>query len=93
MIFKLLLVFVPAYALKHTAWERHVYAVGDDPEAVELSGVNVKKTLMSVSLLSGIICAFASWAMVGQLAPICNALGSCCRRPPATCQPLLRHPS
>jgi fructose transport system permease protein len=32
----------------HTAWGRHVYAVGDDPEAAQLSGVNVTKTLISV---------------------------------------------
>jgi fructose transport system permease protein len=34
--------------LKQTAWGRHVYAVGDDPEAAELSGVQVKRTLISV---------------------------------------------
>ncbi len=39
-VFMLLLIFVLAYVLKHTAWGRHVYAVGDDPEAAELSGVN-----------------------------------------------------
>ena len=27
-------------SLNHTAWGRHVYAVGDDPEAAELSGIN-----------------------------------------------------
>ena len=30
---------VMAYVLKHTAWGRHVYAIGDDPEAASLSGV------------------------------------------------------
>ncbi len=33
-----LLVLVLAYVLRHTAWGRHVYAVGDDPEAAELAG-------------------------------------------------------
>jgi fructose transport system permease protein len=47
------LVLVLAYALRHTAWGRHVYAVGDDPEAAELSGVNVKRTLISVYMLAG----------------------------------------
>ncbi|MGB1208025.1 MAG: ABC transporter permease, partial [Paracoccaceae bacterium] len=37
VIFMLVLIFVLAYALKHTAWGRHVYAVGDGPEAAELS--------------------------------------------------------
>jgi ABC-type glucose/galactose transport system permease subunit len=35
--------------------------VGDDPEAAQLSGVQVKKTLIQVYMLSGLICAFAGW--------------------------------
>jgi len=75
VIFMLVLIFVLAYALKHTAWGRHVYAVGDDPEAAELSGVNVKKTLISVYLMSGTICAFAGWAMVGRIGSISPTVG------------------
>ena len=75
VIFMLGLIFVLAYALKNTEWGRHVYAVGDDPEAAELSGVNVKKTLISVYLLSGIICAFAGWAMVGRIGSISPTVG------------------
>lgn len=75
VIFMLVLIFTLTYALKHTAWGRHVYAVGDDPEAAELSGVNVKKTLMSVYLLSGLICAFAGWAMVGRIGSISPTVG------------------
>jgi fructose transport system permease protein len=75
VIFMLVLIFVLAYALKHTAWGRHVYAVGDDPEAAELSGVNVKGTLVSVYVLSGIICAFAGWAMIGRIGSISPTSG------------------
>ncbi len=75
VIFMLLLIFTLAYALKHTAWGRHVYAVGDDPEAAELSGVNTKRTLMSVYLLSGLICAIAGWAMVGRIGSISPTVG------------------
>jgi fructose transport system permease protein len=53
VIFMLLLAVVLAYALRHTAWGRHVYAVGDDPEAAELAGVNVRATLISVYVLAG----------------------------------------
>ncbi|MFK7877399.1 MAG: ABC transporter permease [Paracoccaceae bacterium] len=75
VIFMLILIFVLAYALKHTAWGRHVYAVGDDPEAAELSGVNVKSTLVSVYVLSGLICAFAGWAMIGRIGSISPTSG------------------
>lgn len=54
------------YVLNHTAWGRHVYAVGDDPEAAELSGVKVKRTLLSVYALAGLICAFAGWVLIGR---------------------------
>ncbi|WP_179380779.1 ABC transporter permease [Jannaschia marina] len=64
------LVAVLAYALRATAWGRHVYAVGDDPEAAELAGVNVRRTLMSVYILAGVICALAGWIMIGRFGSV-----------------------
>lgn len=75
VIFMLLLVFVLAYVLRHTAWGRHVYAVGDDPEAAELSGVNVKRTLIQVYALAGLICAFAGWALIGRIGSVSPTSG------------------
>ena len=75
VIFMLVLIFVLAYALRHTAWGRHVYAVGDDPEAAELSGVSVHRTLMSVYMLSGLICAFAGWALIGRIGSVSPTSG------------------
>ena len=69
----IVLAIILAYALKSTAWGRHVYAVGDDPEAAELAGVNVKRTLMSVYMLSGLICALAAWVMIGRLGSVSPA--------------------
>lgn len=75
VIFLVLLVLVLAYILKHTAWGRHVYAVGDDPEAAELSGVNVKRTLISVYAVAGLICAFAGWALIGRIGSVSPTSG------------------
>jgi fructose transport system permease protein len=55
------------YVLNYTAWGRHVYAIGDDPEAAELSGVQVKKTLTSVYVVAGLICGLAGWALIGRI--------------------------
>jgi fructose transport system permease protein len=66
VLLMLILVLVLAYALRSTAWGRHVYAVGDDPEAAELAGVNVHNTLMSVYMLVGFICGLAGWVMIGR---------------------------
>ena len=75
VIFLLVLVFLLAYVLKHTAWGRHVYAVGDDPDAAELSGVNVKGTIISVYALAGLICAFAGWALIGRIGSVSPTSG------------------
>ncbi len=70
VVFMIALVFLLAYVLKHTAWGRHVYAVGDDPEAAELAGVDVKKTIISVYALVGLICALAGWVMIGRFGSV-----------------------
>lgn len=66
----ILLAFVLAYMLRSTAWGRHVYAVGDDPDSAELAGVNVKRTLMSVYMLAGFIAAIAGWSLIGRFASV-----------------------
>lgn len=75
VIFLVLLVLVLTYVLRETAWGRHVYAVGDDPEAAELSGVNVKRILISVYALSGLICAAAGWALIGRIGSVSPTSG------------------
>jgi len=70
VILMLLLVAVLAYSLRQTSWGRHVYAVGDDPEAAQLAGVNVHRTLMSVYMLVGFICALAGWVMIGRFGSV-----------------------
>jgi fructose transport system permease protein len=70
-----LLVFLLWYVLNHTAWGRHVYAVGDDPDAAELSGVRVRRMLVSVYTVSGIICALAGWVLIGRLGSVSPTSG------------------
>jgi fructose transport system permease protein len=57
-----------AYILKHTAWGRHVYAVGDDQEAARLAGVRTDRVLLSVYVVAGLICAVAGWMLIGRIA-------------------------
>ncbi|GAB3753325.1 ABC transporter permease [Zhihengliuella somnathii] len=52
--------------LHGTAWGRHVYAVGDDPEAARLAGISVSRVLMSVYLVAGAILAVAAWVQIGR---------------------------
>lgn len=57
-----------AYVLKHTAWGRHVYAVGDDAEAARLAGVRTNRVMLSVYIVAGLICAVAAWMLIGRIA-------------------------
>ena len=76
VIFMILLILLMAYVLRQTAWGRHVYAVGDDPEAAEMAGVNVKRTLISVYVTAGAICGFAGWAMIGRNGAVAPTAGA-----------------
>ena len=69
------IVLVLAYVLRHTAWGRHVYAVGDDAEAAKLAGVNTRAVLISVYMLSGLICAFAGWVLIGRIGSVSPTSG------------------
>lgn len=66
----LVLVAIMAYVLSSTAWGRHVYAVGDDPEAAELAGVNKDRVLIQVYTLAGILCGVAAWVAIGRFGAI-----------------------
>ncbi|MEY4696506.1 MAG: hypothetical protein RIT14_934 [Pseudomonadota bacterium] len=64
------LVAIMAYVLRHTAWGRHVYAVGDDPEAAALAGVQTDRVLIQVYALAGLFCAIAGWVMIGRFGSV-----------------------
>ncbi|PRY19614.1 mannose ABC transporter membrane protein /fructose ABC transporter membrane protein /ribose ABC transporter membrane protein [Aliiruegeria haliotis] len=58
------------YMLNKTPWGRHVYAIGDDKEAAELSGIRTDRVLISVYMLAGFVCAVAAWASIGRVGSI-----------------------
>jgi fructose transport system permease protein len=64
------LVAIMAYVLRSTAWGRHVYATGDDPQAAELAGVPTGKILIQVYALAGLFCAIAGWVMIGRFGSV-----------------------
>src|SRR3954464_11523902 len=66
----LMLVMLAAFAwvLKNTAWGRHVYATGDDPEAARLAARHQDRVLLSVYIVGGLVCALAGWMLIGRIA-------------------------
>jgi fructose transport system permease protein len=66
VVFMLLLYVVTWFALSHTAWGRHVYAVGDNKEAARLTGINTNGVLLSVYTLAGLMSGLAAMLLVGR---------------------------
>lgn len=63
------------YLLNRTAFGRHLYAVGDDPDAARLAGIRTDRILFSVYVLAGIICALGAWTLIGRIGSISPQAG------------------
>jgi fructose transport system permease protein len=74
-ILMILLAIVLWYVLSRTAFGRHVYAVGDDPDAARLSGISTSRTLIAVYGLAGVICAIAAWVLIGRIGSVSPQAG------------------
>jgi fructose transport system permease protein len=71
----ILLAIVLWYVLNRTAFGRHVYATGDDPDAARLSGIDTNRTLIAVYALAGLICAVAAWVLIGRIGGVSPQAG------------------
>lgn len=69
-ILMLLLAALLWYVLNRTAYGRHLYAVGNDPEAARLSGISTRRVLFSVYVVAGIICGLAGWILIGRIGAV-----------------------
>jgi fructose transport system permease protein len=58
------------YMLNRTPWGRHVHAIGDDPDAAMLTGIQIKRTVISVYMLAGLICSFGAWVSIGRVGSV-----------------------
>lgn len=59
-----------------TIFGKNLFAVGGNPEAAKVSGVNVKKTILMVYTLSGIFYAFGGLLEAGRVGSSTNNLGN-----------------
>jgi fructose transport system permease protein len=71
----ILVAIVVWYVLNRTAYGRHIYATGDDPEAARLAGINTDRILLSVYTVAGLISAIAGWALIGRIGAISPTAG------------------
>ena len=54
------------FVLRQTAAGRHVYAVGDNPEAARLTGVRTRRLLLTVYTTAGLIYGIAGLLLVAR---------------------------
>jgi fructose transport system permease protein len=64
------------YALRSTAWGKHVYATGDDIEAARLAGIRTGRVLLSVYTAAGLLYAIGGWILIGRLASASPNVGT-----------------
>jgi fructose transport system permease protein len=69
-ILMLLLAMLVWYILNRTAFGRHIYATGDDPDAARLAGINTDRTLVAVYVIAGLICSIAGWVLIGRIGAV-----------------------
>lgn len=67
LIFDVLLALAGTFILRYTTFGRGVFAVGSNPEAARLNGIDVKLVMMCVYGISGLTAGIASVLSVGRL--------------------------
>ncbi|CCQ75110.1 sugar ABC transporter permease [Magnetospira sp. QH-2] len=60
---------------KITRFGRYVFAMGGNPRAAELSGIDVKKTTMMIFMIMGVLCGIAAVITTARLNAGANSMG------------------
>jgi len=67
LIFDLALLLIAGGILRYTTFGRALYAIGANPEAARLNGINVKIILLAVFVIAGFMAGLGSIVQVGRL--------------------------
>ncbi len=62
----LLLFLIMWFVLRETPFGRHIYAIGNNPEATRLAGISTDRLLIAVYTLAGLIYGFAALLLIGR---------------------------
>jgi fructose transport system permease protein len=54
------------FVLSQTAWGRRLYAIGDNPEATRLMGIPVRRQLLAIYMVAGVIYGIAALLLVAR---------------------------
>jgi putative multiple sugar transport system permease protein len=76
VVIVLVVVGVYNFVATRTVLGRHIYAIGGNPEAAELSGINVKKLIFVVFGSMGLLCAVAGMLFASRLRSATTTAGT-----------------
>ena len=75
-VFLIVFAFLFGFAFRWSKWGRHIFAIGGNEQAAEMTGVNVRVTKVSVYMLSALMAGIAGILQVGWLGTITTGMGS-----------------
>ena len=76
VVIVLVVVAIYHFVTTRTVLGRHIYAIGGNPEAAELSGINVKNLIFTVFGSMGILCAVAGMLFASRLTSATTTAGT-----------------
>jgi ribose transport system permease protein len=75
-MFLLVFALLFGFAFRWTKWGRHIFAIGGNEQAAEMTGVPVRNIKVSVYVLSAVVAGVAGVLQVGWLGTITTGMGS-----------------
>ena len=66
---------VMTYLARRRRFGRYVYAIGGNPEAAELGGINTRRIIMLTFVLMGVLCALSAAVQTARLNAAVTNLG------------------
>ena len=75
VVIMLLVGLAMTYLATRRRFGRYVYAIGGNPDAAELGGINVRRTIMLTFVLMGVLCAISAAVQTARLNAAVTNLG------------------
>jgi D-xylose transport system permease protein len=75
VVILIMVALLMTYLARRRRFGRYVYAIGGNPEAAELGGINTRKVIMMTFVLMGVLCAVSAAVQTARLNAAVTNLG------------------
>lgn len=76
IVIMLLAFVIGHFLLAHTVFGRQVYAIGGNPNAARVSGINLEQTILLTFVISGLFCGLSSLVLTSRLNSFTPSMGT-----------------